>query len=76
MSRRINIDLTDAAEAEVNRIISITGLESSADVFRSALTLLRIHVDAVSRGSTICEHGVFGGKSVISLPFMEGGDAE
>lgn len=43
-SRRVTIDLTPAATAELDRLREITGL-STADIFRHAFTLLRIYVD-------------------------------
>lgn len=43
-SRRVTVDLTPAAAAEVDRIREVTGL-STADIFRHAFTLLRIYVD-------------------------------
>ena len=47
--RRVTIDLTPAAAGEVDRLRSITGL-TTADVFRYALSLFRIYVDAKQRG--------------------------
>jgi hypothetical protein len=46
--RRVTIDLTNAAAAEVDRLREITGL-TTADVFRYALSLFRIYVDAKQR---------------------------
>ena len=46
--RRVTIDLTPAAASEVDRLRSITGL-TTADVFRYALSLFRIYVDAKQR---------------------------
>lgn len=45
MSRRITIDLTDAAEAEVDRLATESGL-STADVFRKSLSRFRSQTSA------------------------------
>ncbi|MCI0641333.1 MAG: hypothetical protein L0Y72_29695 [Gemmataceae bacterium] len=47
--RRVTIDLTAAAASEVDRLRALTGL-TTADVFRYALSLFRIYVDAKQRG--------------------------
>jgi hypothetical protein len=47
--RRVTIDLTPAATAELDRLRNVTGL-TSADVFRYALSLFRIYVEAKQRG--------------------------
>jgi hypothetical protein len=47
--RRVTIDLTPAAALEVDRLREVTGL-TTADVFRYALSLFRIYVDAKRRG--------------------------
>jgi hypothetical protein len=47
--RRVTIDLTTAAASEVDRLRVITGL-TTADIFRYALSLFRIYVDAKQRG--------------------------
>ena len=47
--RRVTIDLTPAATREVDRLRDVTGL-TTADVFRHALSLLRIYVDAKAAG--------------------------
>jgi len=47
--RRVTIDLTPAAASELDRLRSLTGL-TTADVFRYALSLFRIYVDAKQRG--------------------------
>ena len=67
---RIVIDLTEAATAEVDRLVDTTDLESRAEVFRRALTLLRIHIGAAASGHEIrlvdlkrSDH------RIISLPF-------
>ena len=47
--RRVTIDLTSAAAAEVDRLRTLTEL-STADIFRHGLSLFRIIVDAKARG--------------------------
>lgn len=47
--RRVTIDLTPTAAAEVTRLRDVTGL-TTADVFRHALSLFRIYVDAKTSG--------------------------
>ena len=67
---RIAMDLTDAASTEVDRIVSITDLKSRPDVFRSAFTLLRIHVDAARRGERVfIETDNPTEKQLVVLPF-------
>lgn len=51
--RRVTIDLTAAAAKEVDRLRAITGL-TTADVFRHALSLFRIYVDAREQGEEMC----------------------
>lgn len=46
---RVTIDLTSTAAAEVTRLRAMTGL-TTADVFRRALCLFRIYVDAKAAG--------------------------
>jgi len=43
--RRVTVDLTPAAAAEVDRLKSITGL-TTADIFRHSMSLFRIYVNA------------------------------
>ncbi len=43
--RRVTVDLTPAAAQELDRLRSVTGL-SIAELFRTALSLLRIYVQA------------------------------
>lgn len=50
--RRITVDLTPAATAEVDRLRSVTGL-TTADLFRHALTLLRIYVQAKEKNQQV-----------------------
>jgi len=50
--RRVTIDLTPAATREVDRLKQLTGL-STADIFRHAITLFRIYVDAKQKGEEI-----------------------
>ena len=47
--RRVTIDLACAAAQEVDRLRAITGL-TTADLFRYALALVRIYIDAQQRG--------------------------
>jgi hypothetical protein len=47
--RRVTIDLTPGAAKEVDRIRDLTGL-TTADIFRHAMSLFRIYVDARKRG--------------------------
>jgi len=51
--RRVTIDLTPAAANEVDRLRAVTGL-TTADVFRHALSLFRIYVEAKEKGEDIC----------------------
>lgn len=46
--RRVTVDLTAAATAEVERLKAITGLPTS-DIFRHALSLFRLYVEARER---------------------------
>ncbi|HUY92822.1 MAG TPA: ribbon-helix-helix protein, CopG family [Pirellulales bacterium] len=46
--RRVTIDLTPAAAAEVDRLKEVTGL-TTADIFRHAISLFRIYSDARAR---------------------------
>lgn len=69
MSRRITLDLTDAADAEIQRLVGITDLESAADIFRTGLSLLRIHVEAARSGETIYKTDAEGYRERITLPF-------
>jgi hypothetical protein len=50
--RRVTIDLAPAAAHEVDRIRAIMGL-TTADLFRYALALVRIYVDAQQRGMEV-----------------------
>ncbi len=50
--RRVTIDLTPAATREVDRLRELTGL-TTADIFRHAMTLFRIYVDAKGRGEEL-----------------------
>jgi hypothetical protein len=51
--RRVTIDLTAAATQEVDRLREITGLTTS-DLFRNAISLFRLYVEARSRGHQLC----------------------
>lgn len=47
--KRVTIDLSAAAVAEVDRLRDITGL-TTADLFRNGFSLLRLYVDAKAQG--------------------------
>jgi hypothetical protein len=68
---RVAFDLTHAMVEEVNRILDLTDLGSKPEVFRRAFTLLRIHVDAASRGREIymVDPEKPNDRYLISLPF-------
>lgn len=51
--RRVTIDLTAAAAQEVDRLREVTSL-TTADLFRNAISLFRIYVEARSRGHQLC----------------------
>ena len=44
-TKRVSVDLAPAASAEIDRMRATTGL-ATADLFRHAITLLRIYLDA------------------------------
>lgn len=46
--RRVTVDLTPAAAAEIDRLRNVTGL-TTADIFRYALSAFRIYIDAKQR---------------------------
>lgn len=50
--RRVTIDLTPAATREVDRLRRITGA-TTADLFRNAMTLLRIYIQAEIEGKDL-----------------------
>ncbi len=50
--QRVTIDLSPAAASEVRRLQSVTGLKK-VDLFRYALSLLTIYVDAKARGERV-----------------------
>src|SRR5688572_11812409 len=51
--RRVTVDLTAAAAKEVDRLRALTEL-STAELFRHALSLIRIYVEARQRGLHVC----------------------
>lgn len=51
--RRVTIDLAVAAAQEVDRLREITGL-TTADLFRNAMSLFRLYVEARARGHQLC----------------------
>ena len=67
MSRRIEIDLTDAADAEVDRLEKVTGL-SAGDIFRASLSLFRIVVAEHEKSQPILLHA---GRDELKLPFWD-----
>ena len=68
---RIVIDLTEAATTELDRLINTTGMESRVEVFRRALTLLRLHIGAAASGHEIrlVDLKQPDNHRIISLPF-------
>jgi hypothetical protein len=60
-ARRVTIDLTPAAATEVDRLRELTDL-TTADIFRHALSLFRIYVDAVREGKELELTSKKGGK--------------
>ena len=52
MGRRVTIDLTDEAEAEVDRLCELHSI-TQARLFRIALSLVRIHSDAENEGKEV-----------------------
>lgn len=50
--RRVTIDLTPPLTAELDRLKGMTDL-STADVFRYAISLFRIYVDAKTQGEDL-----------------------
>jgi len=50
--RRISLDLTQAAAAELDKLRLLTG-QTTADLFRYAFTLLRIYIQARQDGHEI-----------------------
>ena len=67
--RRVSIDLTEPATREVDRLRRITGL-STADLFRHALALFRLYVNAKAEGREIAiiDPKQEGYRSQIELP--------
>lgn len=50
--RRVTVDLSPAATQEVDRLRLLTGL-TTAELFRYALALVRIYVEAQQRGTEL-----------------------
>ena len=48
-TKRVSVDLTPAASAEIDRMRATTGL-NTADLFRHAITLLRVYLNARLEG--------------------------
>lgn len=69
--RRVAFEMAPAMAAEVDRIISISDLKTPPEVFRRALTLLRIHLDAKLRGQNIIQMDPAkpSERYLITLPF-------
>ena len=68
--RRVTVDLTPAAAGEVDRLRSKTGC-TTAELFRYALTVLRIYVDARLAGLELRVHDPRSVEAprTIELPF-------
>ena len=71
MTRKIAFNITPAMNDEVERILSVTDLESKPEVFRRAFTLLRIHIDAYQRGreTYMVDPDTPNDRYLITLPF-------
>lgn len=69
---RVAFDLSPEMSDEVERIMELTGLNTKAEVFRRAFTLLRIHVDAATKGREIymMDPSCPNEKYFIVLPFQ------
>lgn len=69
---RVAFAMAPAMAAEVDRIISISDLKTSPEVFRRAFTLLRIHIDAALRGQQIIQEDPDNRSEryLITLPFV------
>lgn len=69
--RRVAFTIPPTTAAEVDRIIKCTDLQKQTEVFRTALTLLRIHVDAAQNGMEVQLVDPTGEKDnlLIALPF-------
>lgn len=52
--RRVAFNMSPLMAAEAARILALTDLGSCPELFRRALTLLRIHVDAARKNQQIC----------------------
>jgi hypothetical protein len=50
---RVAFDLSPEVSSEIDRIMKLTDISSRAEVFRRAFTLLRIHIDAATKGREI-----------------------
>ena len=70
--QRVAFRVTPAMSREVQQIINETELTSAPALFRSAFTLLRIHVDAAKSGQQIylADSSTPEEKTLISLPFF------
>lgn len=51
-ARRITVDLSQPVAEELDRIRNVTGLKT-ADIFRHALSLLRVYVNAMIDGKEL-----------------------
>ena len=65
----ITFDTTPAMDEELQRILAVTDLETPAEVFRRAFTLLRIHVNFALDGREISTTDQDGDCLTIALPF-------
>ena len=67
----VEFSISPAMVAEIENIIDTTGLSSPPEVFRRALSILQIHVDAAAHGRKVY---VVGSKhpddmGIVTLPF-------
>jgi hypothetical protein len=69
---RVAFELSPAMAEELDRIMDLTDLSTKPEVFRRAFTLLRIHVDAATKGREIymVDPERPNEKYFISLPFQ------
>lgn len=68
---KVAFHLSPALADEVKRILQVTDLGTSPEVFRRAFTLLRIHVDASLKDQRIyiADPSESSEKYIITLPF-------
>lgn len=71
MARRLNLNLTDAAADEVDRLTKLHGV-STPDLFRMALSLVRLHSQAEQDGDAIYLFTRDGQQSQVIVPWKKG----